>query len=95
MSNFYIPKEPKEIYIKKQTIKIDWDSSSEDEKESDSFYHEVPYSIIDGSKENPTYKELIESLEISSMTDQEIKKVEEKSLLIFLELTLQLKQKFY
>ena len=80
LSNFYTPGESKEICIKEQTIEIDWDSSSEDEKESDSFYPEVPYGIIDGSKDNPSYNELVESLEISSMTNQEIKRVVEKSL---------------
>ena len=35
LSNFYTPGESKEICIKEQTIEINWDSSSEDEKESD------------------------------------------------------------
>ena len=36
--NFYLLGESKEIYIKEQTIDIEWDFSSEDGKEAVSFY---------------------------------------------------------
>ena len=52
LSNFYLLGESKEIYIKEQTINIDWDSSSEDKKEVDSFYPEDPYcTIVEGDLE--------------------------------------------
>ena len=81
ISNFYVPGVSKEISLKLQTIGVDDDTPSdknEIEKHDDS---EIPYGIIDWSKQNNLYKKLIETLGISDMTNLEIKQFVKNNLI--------------
>ena len=81
ISNFYIPGYTKRIFAKLQEVGINNDSWSEDEDEENSENAEIPFGIIDGSNINSAYSELIESLEISKMTNQEIRTFVKNSLI--------------
>ena len=72
-SNFYIPSTSKRIFTMLQVIIVEVESILNEEEESwDDFHtHQV---IIDGSKLNFSYNESIESLVISKISNQELKK---------------------
>ena len=74
ITNFYIPGISKRISTKLRTIKnYSQDIHDKDEKEGwDN--SGLPHGVIDGWKLNSAYKELIEILGISKITNDEIKK---------------------
>ena len=73
ISNFYIPGNTKRIFAKLQEVGIDNDIGSDDEQGEHTNDAKIPYGVIDGLKNNPPYSELIKSLEISKLTNEEIR----------------------
>ena len=72
ISNFFIPIVSKEIMIKLQPLELDRDNSCEEEEKEYSTSPDVHYGLLDGSKQNDSYKELIELIGITNITNQEI-----------------------
>ena len=94
LSNFYIPGTSKRIFTTLQAITVEVESIwDEEEEESWDDFH-TPQGIIDGSKLNFAYKELIESLGISKISNQELKKSINNHLTNNLGINLQLWIKF-
>ena len=86
ISNFFIPMVSKEITIKLQPLELDWDNSCEEEEKEYSTSPDVPYGLLDGSKQNDSYKELIELLGITNISNQEIRLTIENNLIIAFEI---------
>ena len=72
-TNFYIPGTSLRIYTKLQTIQTECELTYGEEKKVERHNSVTPLGIIDGSKLNLAYKELIKALSISELTNKEIR----------------------
>ena len=73
LTNFYIPGTLLRIYTKLQTIKTECELIYGEEEKVERHNSVTPLGIIDGSKLNLAYKELIKALGISELTNKEIR----------------------
>ena len=71
-TNFYIPGTSLRIYTKLQTIQTECELTYGEEEKVERHNSVIPLGIIDGSKFNLAYKELIKALGISELTNKEI-----------------------
>ena len=72
-TNFYIPGTSLRIYTKLQTIQTECELTYGEEEKVERHNSVTPLGIIDGSKLNFAYKELIKALGISELTNKEIR----------------------
>ena len=74
ITNFYVPGVSKRIFATLREISKCSDSESEEESKQENLSFVVPHGIIDFSKRNLPYQNLIISLGISDMANEDILK---------------------